>query len=359
MSRKRTTLSLREVANDSDYHVMDMNRNNNDPKRNNNVSIVFGKILLAIYFFLALSNISSFVAVIFLFGSLQFYVMIGTVSSILITSACGYYGIYKFGTIQDHLETLRENGIFYEEEQQKLSETRERLKRKIEAFESDVEQMNAHSNKLKADEQKFSVLNEWLNEIAAVNEDKMHIVDKCNDSLQRMGDLIRCNHRTYLLCCYYEAALRDKDISMNEREYENFLCRVTKKWRAKFMEMGSFEQLWHSKQISVAMFEQIVDKILDKNRDLMETEFDRQYSSQRIVCLSPSEHIKLNRMNSIEMDESDTALLRKDVQRSATFEDFAQRSDVLDELDVEALRAELNAHPKEEDKLIYIGNSYE
>lgn len=322
-ARKKTTLSLHEVNINNDYRVLTVNEN-----ENKSVNMLFGKILLSIYFFLAILNVAAVALVLFVYGWLQFYVMIGTASSMLLTSVCGYYGIYRFGTIKDEMERLKENGIFYESEQCKLSETRKRLKTNIKELETEIKGMNAESARLRESESEFCELMKNLNKICGRNEDKMEFVDECNDSLQRMTDLIRLSVKRYLICSYFEAALCDKDTSMNKAEYEKFLCRITKKWRNKFIKMGNFEELFDKKQneqINVTMFGLIVDKLLNQSTDFMHTEFDRCLLSEKS-----------------ETESVTPPLLRTNVQRSIKFEEFAKKCN----LNVDDLRNELTANNK-------------
>ena len=228
----------------------------------------------------------------------------------------------------------------------------------------------------------------------------MEIVDYINGTLCRMGSLIRCNHKAYLLENYYITSLRDNDISMNSEEWTRFKYRITQKWRQKFDELGTFEEIFDGKnKIYVADFLEIADKILTKNNDLMEIEFDRQLSYQTSVEsmelemeLDEKANFELQRSDTcdektLEEDGIDVAIFRKEIQMSVKLDgvnnmfvdliDDGHRKEIWknvevfssrridlkkqaslwlskDDMDVKALREELGAKP--DDNCIFIGD---
>ena len=74
--------------------------------------------------------------------------------------------------------------------------------------------------------------------------------------------------RAGILSAYYDAALKDDEEGMSEREYKRFLAKLDKKTRDVFKSFGSFEEVSGSDGlIDLNEFQQLVDKLLASQAD--------------------------------------------------------------------------------------------
>eukprot|EP01084_Bolivina_argentea_P218816 371248_1 len=294
------------------------------PLAETNISMNFGRLLLLTYVILSLVIIVGYIIVIFV--EIQTIIMIITLSCIIIASICSYCGLYKFGIIQDQVQILKENNSIYEQQQIELHNTTQTLKKETNKLDLEINALNKHNSELEQQQKQFVELKAKLQQIANSGEDIYELIDDMNGSLERMNDLIYQNNKTYLLDCYYNAALRDGDITMNSEEYTKFLWRISPKWRKKFESRGNWKNIFGNKQsINVQEFLYLVAEILDTNRDLQENEFEKQYSSQ----ISASFDLKKKLEEQKELEEQKDIVL---IKERVMFED--------EKLDIDAFRKE-------------------
>eukprot|EP00483_Globobulimina_turgida_P002958 UN02963 len=83
-----------------------------------------------------------------------------------------------------------------------------------------------------------------------------------------MKKTILANTRAGILSAYYDAALKDDEEGMNDREYRKFLAHLDKKTRAIFKSFGSFDAISGADQlIDLNEFQGLVDQLLSKQED--------------------------------------------------------------------------------------------
>merc|ERR1712154_682158 len=111
----------------------------------------------------------------------------------------------------------------------------------------------------KATLSQYDELKNSLSEICGDNQQLNDLINDVNDMYNSMKNTILSNTRAGILSAYYDAALKDDEEGMSQREYKRFLARLDKKTREIFKEFGSFEE--------IAGDEGLVDKLLSEQAD--------------------------------------------------------------------------------------------
>merc|ERR1712087_928985 len=116
-----------------------------------------------------------------------------------------------------------------------------------------------------------------LKSIAGDNEDILKLLDNTNKIFNDMRKAVLENGRAHLLSTFYECAFRDDDNRMDKGEYERFLGRLSKKQRAKFEDLGSFEKLaGEDGAIDLNEFQDMLELVLRQVDELLKDEFAKQ-----------------------------------------------------------------------------------
>eukprot|EP01084_Bolivina_argentea_P154933 270045_1 len=311
--KKKTSLLLNEagyntspiqiIEDPNDYPIQFINKQN--------ISIVFGKILLTIYVLVSFLIIGGYIVVIFYFEQYKYIAMTGSLSCIVITSLCSYCGLYKFSKIKDQLEIFKENNFYYDKQQKQLKNVTQQLKSETKQYESEIEAFQQHVTQLQNQYEQWSELHNKLEEITETEKDISDTIDYMNDNLERICDLIKQNHKTYLLNQYYNAAFRDGDKRMNIGEYNRFLGYITNKWKKAFETKGNWKQIFGNKEnINVNDFLVVIDQILYEHKDFIHEEFKAQYNANKWSHVSSRAGFNDFEMD-MELEEKKDFVLKK------------------------------------------------
>merc|ERR1712154_704140 len=119
--------------------------------------------------------------------------------------------------------------------------------------------LNRDVDNLKSTLSQYDELKESLTEICGDNQELNDLINDVNDMYDSMKKTILSNTRAGILSAYYDAALKDDEEGMNQREYRKFLARLDKKTREIFKEFGSFEE--------IAGDDGLIDKLLSEQAD--------------------------------------------------------------------------------------------
>merc|ERR1712154_450272 len=122
----------------------------------------------------------------------------------------------------------------------------------------------------KATLSQYDELKNSLSEICGDNQQLNDLINDVNDMYNSMKNTILSNTRAGILSAYYDAALKDDEEGMSQREYKRFLARLDKKTREIFKEFGSFEEIAGADGlIDLNEFQQLVDKLLSQQADAL------------------------------------------------------------------------------------------
>merc|ERR1712154_758804 len=119
--------------------------------------------------------------------------------------------------------------------------------------------LNRDVDNLKATLSQYDELKNSLSEICGDNQQLNDLINDVNDMYNSMKNTILSNTRAGILSAYYDAALKDDEEGMSQREYKRFLARLDKKTREIFKEFGSFEE--------IAGDDGLIDKLLSEQAD--------------------------------------------------------------------------------------------
>merc|ERR1712130_105337 len=123
--------------------------------------------------------------------------------------------------------------------------------------------MGHDAKELDEEAKEFEGLVDELKNIAGDNEDILALLDNTNKIFNDMRKVVLENERAHLLSTFYECAFRDEDNRMDKGEYERFLGRLSKKQRAKFEALGTFEEIaGEDGHIDLAEFQDMLEQVL-------------------------------------------------------------------------------------------------
>eukprot|EP01083_Nonionella_stella_P039007 106076_1 len=188
--------------------------------------------------------------------------------STIVFSIIAALGVYKWGTVEEQIELFKEENNKYEQEIDELRQTKSQLAGEVKQLQQTTESLNRDVDNLKATLSQYDELKESLSEICGDNQQLNDLINDVNDMYDSMKKTILSNTRAGILSAYYDAALKDDEEGMSEREYKRFLARLDKKTRAIFKTFGSFEQIAGTDGlIDLHEFQGLVDQLLSKQED--------------------------------------------------------------------------------------------
>eukprot|EP00483_Globobulimina_turgida_P007284 UN07298 len=164
-------------------------------------------------------------------------------ASTIVFSIIAALGVYKWGTVEEQIELFKQENNRYEMEIDELRETKEQLGGEVKKLQATTESLNRDVDNLKATLSQYDELKESLKEICGDNQELNELINDVNDMYDSMKKTILSNTRAGILSAYYDAALKDDEEGMNDREYRKFLARLDKKTRAIFKSFGSFDSI--------------------------------------------------------------------------------------------------------------------
>lgn len=188
--------------------------------------------------------------------------------STIIFSIIAALGVYKWGTVEEQIELFKQENSKYEQEIDELRSTREQLTGEVTKLQETTSSLNRDVDNLKATLSQYDELKNSLSEICGDNQQLNDLINDVNDMYNSMKNTILSNTRAGILSAYYDAALKDDEEGMSQKEYRRFLSRLDKKTRAIFQSFGSFEQIAGSDQlIDLHEFQKLVDQLLSQQAD--------------------------------------------------------------------------------------------
>jgi len=188
----------------------------------------------------------------------------GILISCFLLSVLGAWAVYKYGSVTEHIDRLKNENNIYESEIEDLSGTRQKLEGEVKKLHEEVALLQNDASELAKQSEEFADLRKELEDIAGDNADLMELINKTNSIFNDMRATVLENERAYLLNKFYECAfMRDDDGKMNKMEYTRFLARLTEEQREKFKQLGDFEQLAGDDQlIDLDEFQGIIERVL-------------------------------------------------------------------------------------------------
>jgi len=222
------------------------------------VFLVYGLfvIILTILSIVEVDNSSGWVTFIF--------VILATI----IFSILAALGVYKWGTVEEQIEIFKSENNKYETEIDELRGTKEQLTTEVSKLKETTNALNRDVDNLKSTLSQYDELKESLQEICGDNKELNSLINDVNSMYTNMKNTILSNTRAGILSAYYDAALKDDEEGMSEREYKRFLARLDKKTRSIFKSFGSFESIaGDDRLIDLNEFQQLVNKLLEQQAD--------------------------------------------------------------------------------------------
>merc|ERR1712154_754575 len=120
-----------------------------------------------------------------------------------------------------------------------MGATREQLTGEVEKLEETTWGLKRDVDALKDTLSQYDQLKNSLQEICGDNQELNDLINDVNEMYSSMKNTILSNTRAGILSAYYDAALKDDEEGMNQREYKRFLAKLDKKTRSAFVGYGS------------------------------------------------------------------------------------------------------------------------
>merc|ERR1719203_2002524 len=198
-------------------------------------------------------------------GWVTFFIVI---LSTVVFSIMAALGVYKWGTVEEQIEVFKGENDKYAQEIDELRNTKEQLAGEVSKLQETTNSMSRDVDNLKATLGQYDELKESLKEICGDNQHLNDLINDVNDMYSSMKNTILSNTRAGILSAYYDAALKDDEEGMSQREYKRFLSRLDKKTRSIFKDFGTFEEIaGEDGLIDLNEFQQLVDKLLSQQAD--------------------------------------------------------------------------------------------
>lgn len=192
------------------------------------------------------------------------FVILGTI----IFSILAALGVYKWGTVEEQIEIFKSENNKYETEIDELRGTKEQLTTEVTKLKETTNALNRDVDNLKSTLSQYDELKESLMEVCGDNKELNSLINDVNSMYTNMKNTILSNTRAGILSAYYDAALKDDEEGMSQREYKRFLARLDKKTRSIFKSFGSFESIAGADNlIDLNEFQQLVNKLLEQQAD--------------------------------------------------------------------------------------------
>jgi len=190
------------------------------------------------------------------------------VVSTVVFSIIAALGVYKWGTVEEQIELFKQENDKYAQEIDELRTTKDQLAGEVTKLQETTHSLNRDVDNLKATLSQYDELKNSLSEICGDNQQLNDLINDVNDMYNSMKNTILSNTRAGILSAYYDAALKDDEEGMSQREYKRFLARLDKKTREIFKEFGSFEEIaGDDGLIDLNEFQGLVDKLLSEQAD--------------------------------------------------------------------------------------------
>jgi len=194
---------------------------------------------------------------------------------LLIGSMLGMFGMFKYGVISDHIDSMKQENDDYDQELRRLKHQRGRFENEVDSLKDTVGALKTEADAIEENVAAFSGLMEDLKEIYEGKEDEQSILNDTHKIFHDTKVFLLENERAHLLAAFYEKLGRD-DNRMGKSEYEKFKVRLSPQQRAKFEEQGPFEVLADDNgKIDVVKFQDIVERVLVDVDELLRVEFER------------------------------------------------------------------------------------
>eukprot|EP01084_Bolivina_argentea_P319292 553804_1 len=191
-------------------------------------------------------------------------VLLGTI----VFSIIAALGVYKWGTVEEQIELFKEENSKYEHEIDELRQSREQLSGEVSKLQETTHSLERDVDNLKETLSQYDELKNSLSEICGDNQELNDLINDVNDMYTNMKNTILSNTRAGILSAYYDAALRDDEEGMSQKEYKRFLARLDKNTRGVFKSFGSFDVISGDDDIiDLDEFQKLVDRLLTEQAD--------------------------------------------------------------------------------------------
>lgn len=235
----------------------------------------WGKLLLGWYGLAGMGVLSMIISGQIL-SELKEIMLAAVLLLVIITTLLGIFALIQIGTINDHIERIEMENQQYSANIDDLKASRGDIASTNDKLKSEVIQMQQHEEELKEQAKQFSDLNDALEKIAQESGMEFgQLLDQTNARFGRMESLIYQNHKTYFLTLFY----RDNR-KLDEDGYQRLLWRMDRKFREGFKKLGPFHSLCDPDKdyIDLIRFEEIVEEVLEDPKEVLQSEFVRQYT---------------------------------------------------------------------------------
>jgi len=215
--------------------------------------IAIGAVVLMVLYFTSIMT-----------QAMDFFIILGLT---YLGAALGSYMTFKYGTLQDAINLLKQMNDDYGHEIDVLRASSTTLSKEVSQFQTSIDALQQNQQELENHLQEFDELNNQLQSICKDNENVGDAVTRVNSIMYDMKDVIKRNESAQLLSLYYDCAFRDGNLGLSKEEYTRFLARLSVNQRKRFEEQGSFEQILKDNnekdEMSLKTFLKLLQTILE------------------------------------------------------------------------------------------------
>eukprot|EP01084_Bolivina_argentea_P252563 423939_1 len=194
--------------------------------------------------------------------SVDLYIFSSVLIITNIIAILAQYGIYKWGSFTDQINTLKQQNDDCSMSINGLHSVVNELKSKVKHINTKVISLEHNAKELEQTEEAFNELQNGLREICGDNVTLNEMLYEY-ESLYKNAHQITLQHeRAWLLSTFYEVSMKDEQKGMSQREYKHFLARLPKRIRSKFAKKFESNK-GVDDEMDLQEFENMINNFLD------------------------------------------------------------------------------------------------
>eukprot|EP00483_Globobulimina_turgida_P013260 UN13284 len=136
------------------------------------------------------------------------YIFLSVLIITILTSVFAQYGVYKWGSTAEHIDSLKKQNDEFHKSTEALREKTNRLKSEVKYINEKVISLEHNANELEETEESFDALQKELAGIRGDNQTLHDMLNVFETLFKNAHDITLQHERAWLLSTYYEVSLK-------------------------------------------------------------------------------------------------------------------------------------------------------
>eukprot|EP01084_Bolivina_argentea_P153409 267491_1 len=222
--------------------------------------------------FLSFTLITIIISILYFLNDLAKSIAFAIILSInIIGGVLGATLVYKYGTIEQAIDFLRLENLWYEKDMNKLEKSRQTVAIEAKAIHFGVHKLKGLTKDLEEQLANFEGLRKELETICKTNESMQDKLDDVNAICIDILAAMKLNERAHLLSMYYKLVSRRNELKdhITRKDYKRFLMQLNENTRNEMEMQGGFDSIDvdNDGKVNVHEFEKLINNVLEINEE--------------------------------------------------------------------------------------------